>query len=118
MPTGAPKICSKAGCFALAVKRSRCEAHQPKPQNNWAKSEDKRPNSTARGYGYKWEKAAKNYLKANPLCVDHRKQGRRVPATLVDHIIPHRGDMTRFWDVSNWQGLCKTCHDIKTGKGE
>jgi len=118
MPTGAPKICSKAGCFALAVKRSRCEAHQPKPKNNWKKSDIKRENSNARGYTSKWRKASQNYLKANPLCVEHRKQGRKVPATLVDHRIPHRGDKQLFWAVDNWQGLCKDCHDIKTGKGE
>jgi 5-methylcytosine-specific restriction protein A len=36
-------------------------------------------------------------------------------ATVVDHIIPHQGDMTLFWDAdSNWQSLCKTCHDRKT----
>ena len=32
-------------------------------------------------------------------------------ATVVDHIIPHRGDKTLFWDETNWQSLCKTCHD-------
>jgi 5-methylcytosine-specific restriction protein A len=35
-------------------------------------------------------------------------------ATVVDHIIPHNGDMVRFWDQDNWQPLCKQCHDIKT----
>ena len=35
----------------------------------------------------------------------------------VDHIIPHRGDPELFWDRSNWQALCKNCHDRKTGMG-
>lgn len=35
-------------------------------------------------------------------------------ATVVDHIIPHRGDQKLFWDRSNWQALCKSCHDSKT----
>ena len=34
----------------------------------------------------------------------------------VDHIIPHRGDMQLFWDVANWQGLCKSCHSKKTAQ--
>lgn len=35
-------------------------------------------------------------------------------ATVVDHIIPHRGNEELFWDEDNWQGLCKRCHDRKT----
>ena len=34
-----------------------------------------------------------------------------VPATVVDHIVPHKGDMALFWDKSNWQGLCAHCHN-------
>jgi 5-methylcytosine-specific restriction enzyme A len=33
---------------------------------------------------------------------------------VVDHIIPHRGDMTLFWNRKNWQAMSKTCHDKKT----
>ena len=39
------------------------------------------------------------------------------PATVVDHVIPHRGDRKLFWDEQNWQPLCKECHDKKTGQG-
>jgi len=35
-------------------------------------------------------------------------------ARIVDHVIPHRGDQELFWDTSNWQPLCKRCHDVKT----
>ena len=35
-------------------------------------------------------------------------------ATVVDHIVPHRGDPKLFWDTDNWQALCKQCHDHKT----
>ncbi|HOO52277.1 MAG TPA: HNH endonuclease signature motif containing protein, partial [Alphaproteobacteria bacterium] len=51
------------------------------------------------------------------LCVECERKGHVIPATVVDHIIPHRGDETLFWDESNWQALCKKCHDRKTGKG-
>lgn len=34
-----------------------------------------------------------------------------VAASVVDHKIAHRGDMTLFWDKANWQSLCKPCHD-------
>lgn len=37
----------------------------------------------------------------------------------VDHIVPARIWVAQggsFWDVSNLQGLCKSCHSIKTRK--
>ncbi len=37
-------------------------------------------------------------------------------ATDVDHIQPHRGDMTLFWDSSNWQPLCHRHHAQKTAR--
>jgi 5-methylcytosine-specific restriction protein A len=37
-----------------------------------------------------------------------------VPAVLVDHIIPHRGDTTLLYDQSNLQSLCTACHNRKT----
>ena len=72
---------------------------------------DDRESAAKRGYGYKWQKARDAYLKKHPLCVDHERRGYVEPATVVDHIIPHSGDMTLFWDSSNWQSLCKVCHD-------
>lgn len=35
-------------------------------------------------------------------------------ATVVDHKMPHKGNMALFWDHDNWQSLCKPCHDYKT----
>jgi len=34
----------------------------------------------------------------------------------VDHIEAHKGDECLFWNQSNWQPLCKECHDGKTAK--
>ena len=70
--------------------------------------------SAERGYGSKWQKARRQFLEAHPLCVECQKNGRYMKATVVDHIIPHRGDQKLFWDQSNWQPLCKPCHDHKT----
>jgi 5-methylcytosine-specific restriction endonuclease McrA len=52
----------------------------------------------------------------HPLCEECLGHGVAMPATVVDHIVPHRGDPKLFWDRSNWQALCKRCHDRKTGK--
>ena len=38
-------------------------------------------------------------------------RGRVEPATVVDHIIAHKGDLKLFWDSANWQPLCKPHHD-------
>lgn len=70
-----------------------------------------RGTAARRGYGSRWQKARATYLKSHPLCVMCQAQGRTTAATVVDHIEPHRGDMTKFWDTNNWQALCKRCHD-------
>ncbi len=43
-----------------------------------------------------------------------KKQRKFTKATVVDYMVPHRGDKALFWDRSNWQALCKRCHDRKT----
>jgi 5-methylcytosine-specific restriction protein A len=71
----------------------------------------KRGSARERGYNTRWEKARKTYLMRNPLCVMCQREGRVNPATVVDHIFPHKGDQQLFWDTDNWQGLCKPHHD-------
>lgn len=74
--------------------------------------DQRRGSSAERGYGYKWQKARADYLREHPLCVFCQRRGRVTTATIVDHIEPHKGDLKLFWRRSNWQGLCKPCHDI------
>ena len=52
----------------------------------------------------------------HPLCAECERQGRLTAAGCVDHIIPHEGDYERFWDETNWQSLCASCHARKTRK--
>jgi 5-methylcytosine-specific restriction protein A len=75
-----------------------------------------RPSASARGYGARWRRARLAFLARHPLCATCQAEGRLVPATDVDHVVPHRGDQRLFWDESNWQGLCKPCHDAKTAR--
>jgi 5-methylcytosine-specific restriction protein A len=45
--------------------------------------------------------------------------GKRVMATVVDHIVPHKGDSALFWDSKgNWQSLCPTHHNAAKQKQE
>ena len=66
-----------------------------------------------RGYTYAWQQARKRWLELHPLCVYCKRDGSVRPATVVDHVVPHRGDMALFWDRENWQSLCFTCHSSK-----
>lgn len=77
-----------------------------------------RSSAHERGYGHRWRLARLNYLADNPFCVFCDKRGRLTPATVVDHIVPHRGDEALFWDVDNWQPLCKLCHDSAKAREE
>lgn len=73
-----------------------------------------RGSSTKRGYNSRWRKARLIYWGEHPLCVECLKENKIIEATVIEHIVPHKGDMVLFWDESNWQSLCKSCHDRKT----
>ena len=87
------------------------------------KEEPNRPSSTKRGYGRKWSAARLRWLAIYPFCAECEKKGilnNGLPGhpNVVDHIIPHRGNMKIFWDRSNWMTLCEHHHNLKTGRGE
>ncbi len=73
------------------------------------REKDRRPTAAQRGYGKAWVKARTRYLRAHPLCVVCERA-----ADTVDHIVAHKGDWSSFWDESNWQAMCASCHSAKT----
>ncbi|MEM1346657.1 MAG: HNH endonuclease [Pseudomonadota bacterium] len=58
-----------------------------------------------------WKRASRAYRLQYPRCRRCAERGQSSPSEVVDHIAPHRGDAALFWDVANWQPLCKPCHD-------
>lgn len=113
MPWSARRPCRHPGCGKLSVRgRVYCEEHFG------LESDRMRGTAAQRGYDKRWQRASGAYLARNPLCVECRRAGKLEPATVVDHIIPHRGDKRLFWDMGNWQSLCKLHHDRKTARGE
>lgn len=95
----------------------RFKAPGQKTERERKKALDKRRGTAAqRGYGHKWRKASKRFLQNHPLCRYCEQEGRITPATVVDHIKPHKGHSGLFWDTDNWQPLCKTHHDEKTAR--
>lgn len=104
LPSKPLKPCRHPQCPELTSDRY-CDKH---------KKENTRLSYSRRGYGSRWRKARSRFLKSNSLCVKCKEAERLTEATVVDHIIPHRGDKTLFWDESNRQALYKSCHDTKT----
>lgn len=106
-----------------------CDRHKKAAR----KQEDERRGTAAeRGYDSNWVKARGFYLRKHPLCVYCWRDGRVVAANVVDHIIAHKlkeaidsGDEAKvekaralFWNSTNWQSLCKPCHDSVKQKEE
>lgn len=79
-------------------------------------ADQRRGSARARGYGAAWDKASKGHLDRNPLCLycttgAWGEPPRDTPATLTDHLYPHRGDQTVFWLKPLWVASCAGCHN-------
>ena len=109
-PQRAKRPCLVSSCKEYASNQGYCEDHQDKIRTK----DRQRGTAHQRGYDARWDKARLEHLDEYPLCIDHKKRGYIEVATVVDHIIPHKGDQKLFWDRDNWQSLCKPCHDRKT----
>jgi 5-methylcytosine-specific restriction enzyme A len=115
MVAAAPRPCRYAGCGVLVVS-GFCVKHQQIAQ----REEDRRRGSANdRGYGSKWRKARAQYLSEHPLCECSECAAgaiRTRASSVVDHIVPHRGDLKLFWSRRNWRAMAKACHDKKTAR--
>jgi 5-methylcytosine-specific restriction enzyme A len=56
-----------------------------------------------------WRKRRAHQLTIEPLCRMCLAEGRTTPATVADHVVPHRGNPGLFWQ-GELQSLCATCH--------
>lgn len=114
MPTSAPHPCSAPACAELVPRgHSRCPKHE-------RQADQRRGTASERGYGAAWQRARLPFLRANPLC---RPCSKKTPAqvtaaTVVDHVVDHKGDPVLFWAEGNWQPSCQPCHDARTDAGD
>ena len=87
MPRTPSRPCRFPGCPGFCVKGDVfCKNHV------MYSTDRVRGSAAARGYDERWRKARAAFLQKHPLCEICRAEGKLVPATVVDHIIPHRGD--------------------------
>lgn len=112
MPSKPSRPCRHPGCPQLTNDKSGyCDSHLKQERR---RLDSQRGTSTQRGYDARWRRYRAAYLAEHPLCAQCERDGKLTPATVVDHIVPHRGDYSLFWDPGNHQPLCKPCHDRKT----
>ena len=112
------KPCIALGCNVLTRNPRYCDKHahvaEAAAKALARRHDSRRGSSTQRGYGYAWQKARAGYLRSHPLCIQCESNGMTTAATNVDHRVPHKGDQELFWDKTNWQALCASCHSSKT----
>lgn len=98
-----PHLCT-CGRIVPHGKRCVCQINSTRARNR--RHDANRPTAAQRGYNGEWRKARADYLAKHPTCAMCS-----APATVVDHITPHRGDAALFWAKTNWQALCTSCHN-------
>jgi 5-methylcytosine-specific restriction enzyme A len=60
----------------------------------------------------RWKRRAHHQLLTEPLCRSCRDRGRIAPASIADHVVPHRGNWNAF-RLGALQSLCADCHKGK-----
>jgi 5-methylcytosine-specific restriction protein A len=115
MPAGAYHECRYPRCPNYAERGGYCAEHRAAARE--LPSEIARDAPLGHFEKARFRRLRHSFLIRHPLCARCRE-----PATILDHIRPHRGVVALFWDQTNWQTLCARCHGRKTalelwGKG-
>lgn len=80
--------------------------------------DSRRLSAYRRGYDDTWKTTRIDILSRKPLCHDCLTNGKYVAATEVHHIKKARDHKELFHTEANLMPLCKSCHSIRTSKGE
>ena len=73
--------------------------------------EQDRGSARKRGYTPQWDKASATFKRRHPWCLGCVAIGKKVATDVPDHVVPHKGNQTIFWDTSKWQPACRWHHD-------
>ena len=118
MPKNKRKLCAICGREALEGLKY-CELHKGKAEwwqqypVKYHKKRGKRNTYKLRGDA-RWMRISAVYLANNYICVCCNAR----PATEVDHIYPVSRYPELKYTKSNFQALCRSCHQIKTARYE
>jgi 5-methylcytosine-specific restriction protein A len=105
MPWRPHKPCAVADCPELVPPGvTYCDTHA-KPRG----AGEDRGGPRERGYDRVWERVARRYLAAHPVCEACEEQGRTALAVLVHHVVPLCDGGARL-DTRNMRALCGECH--------
>ncbi|MFA5387026.1 MAG: AAA family ATPase [Candidatus Paceibacterota bacterium] len=58
-----------------------------------------------------WKQLRVAILRDNPLCAACMRRGNYTTATVVHHIVAHKGDWNLFSDAKNLESICNLCHN-------
>lgn len=56
----------------------------------------------------RWRRLREQQLRREPCCRMCAQMGKDEPATVCDHVEPHKGDPVKFWQ-GPFQSLCARC---------
>jgi 5-methylcytosine-specific restriction enzyme A len=71
----------------------------------------RRGSSRERGYNAAWDRASRGHRARHPLCAYCALVDEVKASDLTDHLYPHRGDQTLFWNKTYWVSACHDCHN-------
>lgn len=114
MTSRPPRLCS---CGKIVPAGRRCACQIVNDRARKARFDKTRPTARQRGYTREWERESQAFLSLpeNRFCAC----GCGRVANMVDHVMPHRGNMRLFWERSNWQPMASTpCHSSKKQRQE
>ena len=63
-----------------------------------------------------YDSAEWKYYRSKFLAVNRKCYACGETATVVDHLVPHKGDISLFWGEGNFLPLCKKHHDQVTNQ--
>lgn len=86
-----------------------------RPKSTRQRRDNRSPEAQAYRNLYKtaaWRRIRDRQLDREPICRMCANEGVFVPATVCDHVTPHRGNVAAFW-AGPFQSLCNRCHSSR-----
>lgn len=106
MTNKSKKYCAAFPCNQVAVNGAYCLAHRAPAS----------PKETDPFYlSVRWRRFRAWYMGKHPLCEQCEREGRLIPADMVDHVIEIK-DGGALTSEENAMSLCWKCHALKTAE--